>query len=202
MSWISTLLRATVMIATGFAVVKGWQQYGPSTEQVKNYAAVALEKAQAALNQSTPGSTQVAAGAADPSTASAPLAAAPMNGLPHPMSAAEAPQLVPVTEGAGSPFDGIGPGEAAAIELTAGASAEDPVAASLTRLHAMGGMDADVRTWGATGGFYRCSCQAKLSDSSQLARHFEAIANEPVAAVEQVAAKLEAWRAEQQGTLR
>jgi hypothetical protein len=41
-----------------------------------------------------------------------------------------------------------------------------------------------------------------LAATSPLARHFEAVAGAPTAAVEQVVAKVEAWRTEQQSVLR
>ena len=44
------------------------------------------------------------------------------------------------------------------------------------------------------GELYRFCCRAKLADTPFHTRHFEAVAAEPVAAVEQVVAKVEAWR--------
>ncbi len=78
----------------------------------------------------------------------------------------------------------------------------DGVASLLAKLHEIGAADAQVGPWGASGQFYRCCCQAKLAESSPMARHFEAVAEEPIAAVEQVVAKVEAWRTQQQSLLR
>jgi hypothetical protein len=44
---------------------------------------------------------------------------------------------------------------------------------------------------------YRCQCRVALGDSPNVTRHFEAVAEKPAAAVEQVVAKVEAWRAMQ-----
>jgi hypothetical protein len=78
---------------------------------------------------------------------------------------------------------------------------EQVVSRLLSQLQELGAADAQVMPWGSSGQLYRCCCQAKLAETSPLARHFEAVAGEPTAAVEQVVAKVEAWRTEQQNLL-
>lgn len=208
---ISTLFRATIMIATAFCVVKGWQMYGPTTEQVKALASTALAKAQAALQEQG-----LAADPAAPTTDASPLAVQPPLVPPNSLATAgpQAPQLVPLQQGLADPSAEtpsvtqtipLGPMELAATSDAATAPippSADAVAASLTRLHELGGTDAELNSWGTTGELYRCSCRAKLEQSSLIAHHFEAVAQEPAAAVEQVVAKLEAWRAGHQGIFR
>jgi hypothetical protein len=74
----------------------------------------------------------------------------------------------------------------------------DDVSPLLNRLQDLGGSKAQVSPWGSDGKLFRCSCRANVSDTSLLSRHFEAVAREPAGAVEQVLAKVEAWRAMQQ----
>jgi hypothetical protein len=199
---ITTVYRAIVMIATGVIVVKGWQLYGPSNEQVKTFATAALEKAQEAWNGSTENATLPLTQPIDPRNGAPPvvtqLPGAAMNLAPI----ASAPQLVPsVKSGEGTLF---GAGEAAPATSLPFASALEPagVTTLLARLQELGGADAQVGPWGSSGELYRCCCRAKLAETSALARHFEAVAGEPTAAVEQVVAKVEAWRTEQQNPLR
>lgn len=208
MNVISTVFRLVVMVATAFACYKGWQIYGPSSTQLKEYASTALGKAQAALSESS------ASDAADGGAAALPFATPPLAApaeATQAMSSSEAPQLVPLATAtsANDLFDSADASVASAATSDTGTASgdggkvvDDPLARSLERLERLGGVEASVRTWGATGGFFLCSCQVKGAEPSAMARNFEAIANEPLAAVEQVAAKVEAWRAAQHGELR
>jgi hypothetical protein len=198
----TTLYRFVVMVAVGIIVVTGWKHFGPSTEQVKSFAVAGMEKAKAAWNESADGPDADVA-AADPRTATQSLVAE----TPPPVSdttsqpPAAAPQLVPLANSGQDALFGAGtstveaPGQSGA---EAGAGGVEPM---LAKLQQIGGADAKVVEWGSSGELYRCSCRAK-SDASPLARHFEAVAAEPVAAVEQVVAKVEAWRNQQQNVLR
>jgi hypothetical protein len=67
----------------------------------------------------------------------------------------------------------------------------------MSRLGALGGIDPHLATWGTSGNLYRFHCQATLRDSTRLTRHFESVASEPLAAVEDVVAKVQAWRTAQ-----
>jgi len=187
----TTVYRAIVMIATGVIVVLGWRHYGPSTEQVKTFAVAAMDKARAALTDSPPPATDPAAPLVDPRTMAPPLVAADSTPV-----APSAPQLVPLANSGPNTLNGIGDASVATHEPLLG-EARDGVASLLARLQEIGAADAQVGPWGASGQFYRCCCQAKLAETSPMARHFEAVANEPIAAVEQVVAKVEAWRSQQ-----
>jgi len=201
MPTLTTVYRAIVMIATGVIVVKGWQLYGPTGAQVKTFATGALEKAQAAWHDqmtSAPATTP-----AVPPAVILPNAAPPA--LPSTLSATpiatEAPQLAPIASTAPLAPSGMESASSAAILPEAGAHPQD-VAALLTHLQQIGGADAQVSPWGSGGDLFRCCCRAKLEETSMMVRHFEAVAAEPTAAVEQVVAKVEAWRTEQQNLLR
>jgi hypothetical protein len=121
------------------------------------------------------------------------LAAAPVT-APAPASVMEPAPLI-------SPkLDALVP---AAVEVANADSLPAGVSDSLpplySRLEELGASDPELGTWGSTGQMYRFCCRAALADTPAFARHFEAVAAEPLAAVEQVVAKVEAWRAIQRG---
>ena len=74
----------------------------------------------------------------------------------------------------------------------------------MSRLEQLGGADPKVAPWGSSGHLFRCCCQAPLANSPAVTQHFESVAAEPALAVEQVVAKVEAWRTAQRngGVLR
>jgi hypothetical protein len=200
-----TIYRAIVMIATGVIVVEGWKLYGPPTEKVKSIAINAMEMAQTALNQSEPSAADPAAPAVDPRSAAPPLAAtSPAAVVDAAPPDSETPELVPLPNAGGNDvLDGgasAAPSTAAAtidnLSAQSGAPA-DELAPLLSQLESIGGSDAQLAPWGTSGQLHRFSCRAKLVPTSAIARHFEAVASEPVAAVEQVLAEVEAWRATQ-----
>ncbi len=207
MATMTTVYRAAVMVATGVIVVKGWQLYGPSTEQVKTFAASALAKAQAALDPAGQKS-ESQAGIADPRTLSPQLVAPPaipaapalstnLNSQPEIDPIGAAPVAPIATASSETPSVGVNPVEQPAVD-----AAVNRVSPLLARLEELGGSDAQVSEWGSGGELFRCCCRAKMATDSPLARHFEAVASEPAVAVEQVVAKVEAWRTEQQSFLR
>jgi hypothetical protein len=199
MPTMTTMFRAIVMIAAGFVVVKGWQHYGPSTEQMKSLAGAALEKAQAAMDDSESPS---GAPANDPRAVPQMSLTPPPAGTVVPSLAPEAPKLVPIDDPGQAAVNPTETASAAAPSVATEAAPVDPVQPLLTRLQDLGGIDAQVSEWGASGEFFRCSCRAKLEDTSALARHFEAVANEPKLAVEEVVAKVAAWRSAEQAMMR
>jgi hypothetical protein len=197
MSPLRTIYRVIVMIAAGVVVVMGWQLYGPPTEKVKAFAVSAIERAQAAWNNSqeqTPPETL----AEDPRPQSAPLIASEP-GVPGANAAAfatgneptAAPELS-VSNDAAAPTAATPSTELLAVEQES-----DRLPQLLAQLEQIGGAKPELGEWGSSGHLYRCSCRAHLSDSPAFVRHFEAVAEEPAAAVEQVVARVEAWRAEQ-----
>jgi hypothetical protein len=74
----------------------------------------------------------------------------------------------------------------------------------MSRLQKMGAADTNLSPWGSEGHLYRFSCRAPLVNAPAMTQHFESVATEPAAAVEQVIAKVEAWQVAQRdgGTLR
>jgi hypothetical protein len=205
----TTLFRAIVMIAVGAAVFKGWQLYGPSTEQVKTFAARAAEMAQSAWNNyhakdknadpelvtkqrsAAPAFAQtIQPPAADLAVTAPPLAAqrpasSPPVVVPSTSSApaAQAPPITPLAE---------------AAPPAAATTGDDRVQALLSRLEQLGGSDPKVGPWGSSGHLFRCCCQAPLGNSPTVTQHFESVAAEPALAVEQVVAQVEAWRTARQ----
>lgn len=195
---LTTVSRAIVMIVAGVIVVKGWQLYGPSNEQVKNFAAAALETAQTAWNGTAASGNEPPV--VDPRSAPPTLAG---NAEPRVQPLIEsAPQLAPLPKESADSSALAGTFPAPVVGAPPAATDEQMVAKLLAQLQQLGAADAHVVPWGSSGQLYRCFCKAKLAIASPLARHFEAVAGEPTAAVEQVVAKVEAWRTEQQNFLR
>jgi hypothetical protein len=200
----TTIYRATVMLAVGAIVFKGWQLYGPSAEQVKSVAVSAVDMAQTAWKnyqspskgahpaaESPGGAPPLAQGTRQPAadvaivppalstqslTPSPPVDVAPIGSAP---SAAQSP-IAPL--GATSP---------------AATTDDERVHALLSRLEQLGGADPKLAPWGSSGHLFRCCCQAPLANSPAVMQHFESVATEPALAVEQVVAKVEAWRTAQ-----
>ena len=193
---LSTIYRAIVMIATGVIVVKGWQLYGPSNEKVRSIAVEAIEMAQTAWNRSQQNRSDSTA-AADPRPVAPLLAAAQPAGVVNvspPSVTADADSQS--AQGAAIPDANV---PAATIDNMASLAATeaDRLPPLLSRLQEIGGADPQLAPWGTSGQLYRFCCRAKMDNMPALSRHFEAVAPEPVAAVEAVLAKVEAWRTAQ-----
>jgi hypothetical protein len=72
---------------------------------------------------------------------------------------------------------------------------ENPQLTSLLEhLTTLGVRDQQLTPWGSGGDLMRFSCDAPWANSPSFSRHFEAVAATPEAAVEQVAAQIEAWQ--------
>jgi hypothetical protein len=192
MSSLKTLYRAAVMLATAIIVYKAWQLYGPSFDQLKSGMARALEVAQEALHEAPLERAETDPASIDPRSAP-PLLATTLESKapPSPTTGAPAsslgPHSPPVTTDAPQLLSG------AADAPTPPADSEK-LPALMSRLEALGVDEPKLAPWGSTGQLYRCCCRASLGDSSAFSRHFESVAEEPAAAVEQVLAKVEAWR--------
>jgi hypothetical protein len=207
----TTIYRIVVMIAVGAIVFKGWQLYGPTTEQVKSAAVTTIEIAESALKRETAASEKSGTEKASlapaftsntqqswladparpaaatltqsaPSASSAVLATGPVPASPALIT------LPPVEQSASAPAPAAAP---------AASKPEDRVPVLLSQLEKMGAAESKLAPWGDSGHLYRFSCRAALADSPSLSRHFESVAEEPAAAVEQVVAKVEAWRTAQ-----
>jgi hypothetical protein len=193
-----TVYRAIVMIATAVILVQVWQLYGPSKEQVKVFTVAAFEKAQAMWRGSQAHTTNPPP-TVDPQSA-VPSAMADA-GSADPPRIESAPRLVPLPNGTAN-AEMIANGTVPSAEEQPSAHTdEQAVSRLLTQLQELGAAEAQVVPWGSSGQLYRCCCRAKLAETSPLARHFEAVASEPAAAVEQVVAKVEGWRTQQQNPL-
>jgi hypothetical protein len=199
MEALKTLFRAIVMVAVGVIVVKGWQLYGPTTEQVKSFAVQAVEIAETAWDRAGAGSTPAPTTIADdPRPQGSPLIsadAAPSSPAAAPLPVATndavvAPQLQPV-ESAGQVV--VNPIEPSVEQES------DELPKLLSRLEEIGCVEPQLASWGSGGELYRFSCRAQLTNTPLAARHFEAVADQPTAAVERVLATVEAWRNAQSG---
>jgi hypothetical protein len=117
------------------------------------------------------------------------LAVAPVPASIPPSAVEPAPLFSAATEAA----------EPAGAEAADAASLSNAAADRLpqlySRLESLGVSNPQLAPWGSSGQMYRFCCRAALVETPALARHFEAVAPEPVLAVEQVVAKVEAWRA-------
>jgi hypothetical protein len=188
----TTLYRAIVMIVTGVIVVKGWQLYGPSTDQVKAGALRALEVAEDALDRSDEPAVKSGGLVADPREAAPPF------GTTYDIAATAPPTTAPPLMGTQFPADQPNLSMDSSNNMPKLAAAEAVrLPALLTRLEGLGAADPQLAAWGSSGELYRFCCRANVGDSANLARHFESVAVEPLMAVEQVIAKLEAWRTAQ-----
>jgi hypothetical protein len=200
---IRTIYRAIVMIATGVIVVQGWQLYGPSKEKVKSMAVEAFELAQTAWNRAQQNCSDSTAAAADPRPTAETIAAAQPTAAADisPPSLAATPSVSLATENQPADRTAIPNANAPAATTDNMASLEateaDRLPPLLSRLQEIGGADPKLAPWGSSGELYRFCCRARMDNMPALSRHFEAVAAEPVAAVEQVIAKVEAWRTAQ-----
>jgi len=192
MSPLTTIYRLFVMVAAGIVIVKGWQLYGPPAERVKDMAVRALAAAQAALNDAHPPS-KAAANLATEARLSDAMPSSSGGVVPPALSTTTERDFIPTTPGETTSKRADGDnslGGQLAVD-------DDPLAATLAPLKELGVYQPQLVPWGSNG-LYRCSCRAALTESSALVCHFEAVAPEPAVAVEQVAAKIRAWRGEHQ----
>jgi hypothetical protein len=207
----TTIYRAAVMLAVGAIVFKGWQLYGPSAEQVKSVAVSAVDMAQTAWKSyqsptkdahpaadSRGGAPAFAKGTQQPAAdvAIVPPALSTQSLTPNPpVDVAPIGSASPATQSPITPLGATSP---------AASTNDERVHALLSRLEQLGGADPKLASWGSSGHLFRCSCQAPLANSPAVTQHFESVASEPALAVEQVVAKVEAWRTAQRsgGALR
>jgi hypothetical protein len=210
----TTIYRVVVMLAVGAVVVKGWKMYGPTTEQVKAALVNVTEIAESTWKGgsapsdktgSSPadkgsvappyGNTAQQPASADParppaatltqSTANVPTSVLPNSSMPASPALITPPQA---EQAANAP---------APSTTSSPTKTEDRVPVLLSQLKKLGAAETKLAPWGDSGHLYRFSCRAALADSPSLTRHFESVAEEPAAAVEQVVAKVEAWRVAQ-----
>jgi hypothetical protein len=183
MASFTTIYRAIVMVAAGIILVKGWQLYGPSTEQVKSLGARAAEMAHVAWSNLQSSEAQPVRMGEDPRLAAAP---------PASVIAASVVESAPLFSGPSGHEEAVAP-----ITESSPAGGVDRLPALYSQLKELGAFDPQMTAWGSSGQMYRFQCRAALGDTPAFARHFEAVAAEPLAAVQRVVANVEAWRATQ-----
>jgi hypothetical protein len=199
MSAFTTIYRAGVMIAAGVIAVQGWQLYGPTTVQIKSMGTRTAEVVSQAWNNMRSGEEERAGTSADPRLTAAPPAAAataPAEMIEAaPLFAAATTAPAENTEANSWPAQPIA-SPAADVQEKHGpvAEATDRLPILYSRLEALGVSQPQLAAWGSSGQMYRFCCRAALAEAPAFTRHFEAVATEPAAAVEQVVAKVEAWR--------
>jgi len=205
----TTIYRVVVMIAVGAIVVKGWKLYGPTTEQVKATAVNVAEIAESTWkgksatgdNQSSSTKAGVAppyANKTQPAIIADPArpAAATLTQSVSPPAGAMPSATLPASPALITPPP-VAQAPSTQTPAPDSAQAGDRVPVLLSQLEKMGAAEPKLAPWGDSGHLYRFSCRAALADSPSLTRHFESVAEEPAAAVEQVVAKVEAWRVAQ-----
>lgn len=208
-----TILRATVMAAVVAVVVKGWQLYGPTNEQVKSAVTQATDVARALLDR---WKQEPKAAVEDPRLAVPRAQLLTPPAMPPSTAQATVPQLLPATQPEAPKLlpeqnaeSSTGPNSATTAAanqttLAASSTAKDRMSELMTQLARLGAVDTKTVPWGDRGQMYRFSCRAPLTNAPIMMQHFESVAAEPTQAIEQVVAKLEAWRGTQRdgGTLR
>jgi hypothetical protein len=205
----TTIYRTMVMIAVGAIGVKAWQLYGPNNEQVKSTVAKGIEMAQAAWNKqrSSGADSGLAANPAVlepalPNTLASPARIDPAlpPALMRPQAAGGGATLnpSPSSQVPATPQLIAAPPSPPVGTVPAPASTDDRVTALISKLEQLGASDTKLSPWGSGGNLYRFCCRATPADSPALPQHFESVAAEPAAAVEQVLAKVEAWRTARQ----
>ncbi len=76
------------------------------------------------------------------------------------------------------------------------ASASEPFEAIQTRLKALGATSYALETWGTDGMLYRFQSDVAIHGDPNFHRHFEAIGDDPLAAMQDVLVQVESWRSE------
>jgi hypothetical protein len=148
MSSLKTLYRAAVMVATAIIVFKGWQLYGPTSDQLKSGMARALEVAQEALNRVPPERAQTDPASIDPRSA-------------PPLVATTLESKAPASPTTGAPSTSLGPpsppGTTEAPQLLSGAAhapmspaESEKLPALMSRLEALGVDQPKLVPWGST----------------------------------------------------
>jgi hypothetical protein len=192
----TTVFRTIVMVFAAVIAVEGWQRYGPSQAQMKSLAARAVEIAHDALDKPELRSEETSGLVLGTATVSPTFSTAPLATIVAPPGAADELPAAPEIFATAAPAQ---PTVATSNEPPqASAHDTDRLPALMSRLEELGGVEPQLVSLGSEGQLYRFCCQAALDGTPNFKRHFEAVAAEKALAVEQVVAKVEAWRAAQQ----
>lgn len=181
------IYRVGVMGATLAIVVMGWRLYGPPSAQVKSLVLRAVERLERTLR---PEADKRAARPLGQETAPLAASAPPPLFEKAPVLGSDGRQsnLQPANLKAESMPPATG------AQVVAPTIGEERLKSQLARLMARDVQDPQLVAWGAGGQLFRCYCRATWGQSPQFSRHFESVAAEPEAAVEQVLAQVDAWR--------
>jgi hypothetical protein len=180
-----TFYRLAVMGVTLAIFVMLWRLYGPPAAQLKSMALRAVEEVENMLRpaaEKPPARSDPKSIPADASSAPPLLGLAPGNeAAPAQGSGQSTKQLQAAPLATVSPI----------AELAGGNSRVESL---LARLETLNVQEPQLVAWGSSGKLFRCSCRAAWGQSPEFSRHFESVAAEPEAAVEQVLAQVNAWR--------
>lgn len=211
-----TFFRTVVMLATLGIVAKLWYLHGPSVAEMKTIGSRVVEVTTEAWNNywQKPNDSALADDPRLPSVGQAPApfvpsgvpmepiqqAPAVANGAPNPgtvqLAGGVPAEIVPLAPAAPSTaWPQQTTPEPQRLPPDRSASADGPrLTTTLNRLVSLGMRDQQLTAWGGRGEFTRFSCTMPWTNSPAFSRHFEAVAATPLAAVEQVAAEIDAWQ--------
>jgi hypothetical protein len=199
-----TLFRAVVLIVVGVVGVKAWKLYGPTNEQVNTTVAQVIETVQSTVESWQQPTANLPP---DPRTGAAPMAQAPLASTPAtppvPLAQTDAPKLLPqATESAPSTPATVQPADAPANDAMPSPVpvGGDRAQQLVSRLQQLGAADTKLAPWGNDGNLYRFSCRAPVVNAPALTQHFESIAADPAAAVQEVLLKVESWHIAQRNS--
>lgn len=170
------ITRTIIMLGTLAVGMMAWQVYGPPPERLAPIVNRAMELANQTLGRDE----------AEPRALEMP---------PPRLSAIDDPTVLPLPERMPLRVDPeVAPATHTQASHAAETSPQGSVEELLERLRSLGGVDVEMKPWGATGQAYRCQCRVASVENPALERHFDAIATDPRAAIEQVLAEVERWR--------
>jgi hypothetical protein len=218
MSSFRTLFRAAVMLATFGLLAKAWYHFGPTLGEIQAIGGRVVQVANEAwVNYWLPPGNR-SPSSADQHLSSLDTPPAPFvpptgpvaptrlpTRMPPPDAAASvqpagnmavqtAPaELAPVETDRSSPTNWPGGILSSATLPNTNSPPADPLQAVLDRLTQVGVRDQELTAWGGRGELVRFTCRVPWGGSANYTRQFEAVATTPLAAVEQVAAEVEAW---------
>jgi hypothetical protein len=215
MASFQTFFRTVVMLITLGLLAKAWYLYGPSVDELKTIGARVSEVTSQAWREYWDKPVEKSALAVDPRV---PIVGGPpapfvpqesaIEPIPHVPDHAARPavgqavqlagglpaQIVPVAPS--TPWPSSAPPQPTRLppDERATASQDPRLAARLQQLTQLGMRDQELTSWGSRGELMRFSCNMPWVNSPAYSWHFEAIATTSLAAVEQVAAEIEAWQ--------
>ncbi|MEM9658070.1 MAG: hypothetical protein AAF961_06890, partial [Planctomycetota bacterium] len=186
----STWFRASVMLAALIGLPAAWFNYGPlppsaqgALDRIANSTrdAFGLSPRRDHDSQATSTSTDVGS--------FAPLFRQGAARLEPPLERATVGPRPPIEDMAAKT------GERAAPQRPAAGGREADVAIQrlLGRLRRLGVADYDLQQWGLGPSLYRFECAMPLAGNPEHTQHFEAVASDPLASVEQVMAEVSSW---------